>query len=92
MILYSNDAKSCYDQMVHSIASITIQRMGMPKPPIVAIFRTIEQAEHFIRTTFGDSTLSINSRNLIKPYQGILQGNGVGLVIWIVTNAPMIEV
>ena len=56
------------------------------------MFRTTQQAEHFIRTTFGDSTLSINGRNLIKPYQGILQGNGAGPVTWMVVNAPMIEV
>ena len=72
MILYSNDAKLCYDRIVHSIASIVMQRIGMPKLPVIAMFRMIQQAEYFILTIFGDSTLSINGRNLSKPYQGIL--------------------
>ena len=34
MILCSNDAKSCYDRIVHSIAILAMRRMGMPIQPV----------------------------------------------------------
>ena len=33
-ILVSNDAKSCYDRMVHSAISLALQRMGIARGPI----------------------------------------------------------
>jgi len=38
----STDAKSCYDRMAHSIASLALQRVGVPEEPIICIFTTIQ--------------------------------------------------
>jgi hypothetical protein len=32
--LCSNDAKSCYDCIVHSVAMLAYQRLGIPSPPV----------------------------------------------------------
>jgi hypothetical protein len=39
--LCSNDAKSCYDCIVHNCASLCMQRVGTPIQPIVSMFQTI---------------------------------------------------
>jgi hypothetical protein len=46
--------KSCYDRMVHAIASLSMRRVGMPPEPIICMFTTIEDLEH-VRTIYGDS-------------------------------------
>jgi hypothetical protein len=33
-----NDAKSCYDRIVHNIASLAIRRTGMPREPVHSMF------------------------------------------------------
>jgi hypothetical protein len=35
----ANDAKSCYDRIVHSVASLCMQRQGVPTPPLSACSR-----------------------------------------------------
>ena len=37
-----NDAKSCYDRIVHSVASLAMQRVGAPVEPIICMFTTIQ--------------------------------------------------
>jgi hypothetical protein len=34
--LCSNDAKSCYDRINHSMASLCFQHQGVPEPPLVS--------------------------------------------------------
>ena len=41
MILCSKNAKSCYNQIVHSITSLVLQRLGMPVELLIIIFGTI---------------------------------------------------
>ena len=50
-----NDAKSCYDRIVHSVASLAMQRVGAPVEPIICMFTSIQHLQHRIRTVFGDS-------------------------------------
>ena len=64
----------------------------MPIKPLIAIFGTIQKINHYIRTTFRDSTQYINRLEEEKLNQGILQGNGVGPIAWIVTNIPQINI
>ena len=88
----SNDDKSCYDRIVHSIESLDLPRAGMPRSHVVSMFQTIQGEENYIRTAFDDSSVTINGRDYENSYQGILQGNGSGPVTWVLTNAPMVDV
>eukprot|EP00957_Ditylum_brightwellii_P131230 10008906-Ditylum_brightwellii.AAC.1 len=80
------DLVSNYELAVHSIASLVLQRVGMPKEPIQFTFITLQDMVHMCRTTFGNSTSSYQGNIwaiLCKPPpQGLDQGNGVTPCIW----------
>jgi hypothetical protein len=78
-----NDMKGCYDRIVHSVASLCMQRLGMDITPLQSMFYTIQQLEHYIRTAHGVSQQSFNASD-VHPIaiQGIGQGNGAGPQIW----------
>jgi len=42
----SNDAKSCYDLIGHTQASLSMQRVGVPKNIINCLFTTLQDAIH----------------------------------------------
>lgn len=88
--LCSNDAKSCYDRIVHSVAKMSMMRCGAPETTIDLMFDTIQRLQHFIRTAYGDSTISFGGdpKPGDAPKHGVGQGNGGGPAIWIATNNP----
>jgi hypothetical protein len=51
----SNDAKSCYDRIVHSIASILMQQQNFPASACICVFTTRQNLHHTVRTIYGDS-------------------------------------
>jgi hypothetical protein len=79
-VLCSNDAKSCFDRVVHSIAMLAYRRLGIPTPPVLCMLETIQHMKHHICTNFGDSVFTMTSSGSLIPYQGILQGNGAPLL------------
>lgn len=89
-ILCSNDAKSCYDRIIHSVASMALQRLGLPPQPSKCMLTTIQDLEHHIRTAYGTSSSSMTNWSTI-PFQGICQGNGAGPVVWVAVSTPLIE-
>ena len=89
--LCSNDAKACYDRIVHSIASLAMQRVGMPLPPIECMLKTLQQMTHYIRTAHGISTQTYGCHNVDgKPVQGSGQGNGASPTIWTLISSPLL--
>jgi len=44
----SNDAKSCYDCIVHGFAALAALQLGVPLMAIQVMFGTIQQLWHFI--------------------------------------------
>jgi hypothetical protein len=44
--LYSNDANGCYDRIVHNVASLCMQRVRVPREPIMSMFGTIQKLQH----------------------------------------------
>ena len=88
--LCANDAKSCYDRVVHSIASLAMRRMGVPANPIKSMFATLQKASHKIRTAFGVSDKTYG-HGRDPPLQGFGQGNGCGPSGWAVISTPLIN-
>ena len=88
--IVSVDAKSCYDRIVHSVASLCVRRLVIPKGPMDCMFTTLQDGMHHTMTAFGKSTLTYKS-NTATPLQGVGQGNGAGPSIWSVINSPIIE-
>jgi hypothetical protein len=87
--LCSNDAKGCYDRIVHNVASLCMQRVRVPKEPIVSMFGTIQSLQHHVRTAFGDSKRYSSAYNDSTPIQGVGQGNGAGPQIWALISTPI---
>jgi len=44
----SNDAKVCYDHIVHAFAILALQHLGIPLGPIQVMFGTIQMLKHYI--------------------------------------------
>ena len=89
--LCSNDAKSCYDRIIHSIVSLAFQRLGLPKAPVQCMLKCIQHMKHYIRTSFGDSEEYFSSEHRAVPFQGILQGNGAAPTIWVLVSTPLLN-
>ena len=87
--LCSNDAKSCYDRIVHGAAGLAMQRCGVPVPLVEASLSPIQQLRHYIRTAYGDSRVSFSACSGDLPAHGIGQGNGAGPAIWAVVSTPI---
>jgi hypothetical protein len=88
--LCSNDAKACYDRIVHNCASLCLQRIGTREQPIISMFDTIQKLEHHVRTVFGESKLSFVQQGEV-PIQGVGQGNGAGPQIWALVSTPVLN-
>ncbi len=91
-ILCSNDMKSCYDRIVHAVASLCLQRQGISESEVVCMFSTLQNLEHTIRTAYGDSEETYGGDLWVIPMQGVYQGNGAGPLIWAVVSSPLLDI
>jgi len=87
----SNDAKSCYDRIVHGFAALAALRLGVSLMAIEVMFGTIQQLKHFIQTAYGDSLQSFLGTKSLKPIQGLGQGNGASPAIWAIVSSPILD-
>lgn len=86
--LCSNDAKSCYDRIIHTVASICMQRLGVSKESCFTIFNTLQSLQHHVRTAFGERSNGYSAIQI--PLHGVGQGNGAGPAIWLAITTPLI--
>ncbi|CAJ1953819.1 unnamed protein product [Cylindrotheca closterium] len=85
----SNDAKSCFDRVVHWVAIIAMLRFGLTWRVLSSMFNMLSSATHRVRTGFGDSDRSFKPPSAI-PFQGCGQGNGAGPPVWISVSSVLI--
>ena len=86
----SCNLKSCYDRVVHSAASLALQRVGVPPLALQCMFGTIQNLIHKVRTAYGTSQLTFGGKStyLCHP-QGLGQGNGAGPTIWSILSSTV---
>ena len=90
--LCSNDAKACYDRITHSIASLAMQRVGMPLGPIKCLLKSLQEMKHYVKTAHGISKHSYGCLlHDEKPVQGSGQGNGASPTIWTLISSPLLS-
>jgi hypothetical protein len=77
----SNDVKSCYDRIVHAIASILMQQQNVPASACMCVFTMLHKLYHTVRTIYGDSKSGYGGTLWAVPYSGVGQGNGADPVI-----------
>ena len=87
-VLCSNDAKSCYDRILHVIEAICLRRFGLEKGPISSMIETLQGMAHMINTAWGTCD-GYGPEVWHWPLQGILQGNGAGPCIWLVISVTI---
>ena len=88
----SCDLKSCYDRVVHSAASLALQRVGVSPGALRCMFGTIQNMVHRIRTAYGTSNSSFGGKSTYENYpQGLGQGNGAGPTVWSILSSTVFE-
>jgi len=87
-----SNAKSCYDLIGHTQASLSMQQVRVPKNIISCLFTTLQEAIHKVRTGFGDSKAHSGGSVWLVPIHGIGQGNGAGPEIWAIVSTPLLNV
>jgi hypothetical protein len=56
------------------------------------MFSMLQNLEHTISTTYGDSEETYGGDLWVIPMQGVYQGNGVGPSIWAVVSLPLLDI
>ena len=87
--LCSNDATACYDRIVHVVASLCLQRLGVDAKTCQVMFGTLQELKHYVSTAYGVSAQAYGGLHI--PLQGVGQGNGAGPAIWLVMTIPLIN-
>jgi hypothetical protein len=66
-------------------------QLGSLFAPVVSMFKVLQAAVYKIRTTYGDSNITVKSPRT-KPFQGSSgQGNGCGPALWVAVSAQIIQ-
>jgi len=89
-VICANDAKSCYDLIVHSTVALAMRRQGVPEGVATCLFNTLQEAIHQVHTAYGDSEFTFGGEDII-PLHGVCQGNGAGPPLWVVVSTIMLN-
>ena len=84
-----DDAKSCYDRIIHTVASICMQRLGVSPDACFTMFSTLQELQHHVRTAFGEQARGYAAMGILL--HGIGQGNSAGPTIWLAFTIPLIS-
>ena len=78
--LLCSDLKICYDRIVHSPASLTLQHLVIPLLSITSMLYTIQCMSHTARTAYGDSNITYGGYTIPNQFSqfmvGLCQGSG----------------
>ena len=72
----SDDAKSCYDRIIHVFTSISLQRLVIPLESIKPMILTLQNLQHHIRIAYEEPNAFIGPKENLPIFQGSGQGNG----------------
>jgi len=71
-VVLSTDAANCYDRMVHKYIAMMCSKWGLEKQVLKALLQPLQEAKHFTRTSYGDSTTYFTgktSRGAVRAIQ-----------------------
>ena len=93
--LCSNDAIQCYDRIAHNVAMLSMLRLGADLNTLQSLFGQLQNANHYIMTGLGlsETTYGGDKRKQAGklPLQGVMQGNGMGPIIWLAISVLLIS-
>ena len=90
-VICANDAKACYDRILHFAAYVSLRKTGLKKEAVTSMLRPIRKLQHTIRTAYGDSRQTYGGDSWERDPSGICQGNGAGPAIWALVSSPLLQ-
>ena len=87
--MFDNDATTCYDRIIPSLAMLKCQHTGTPHPAINVVLKFLQCARYHVRTAYGISTETFS--NLIDYILGLIQGTGHAGPGWALTSSIMFD-
>ena len=88
---FDNDAASCYDRIIISLASLLNRKYGMHRRVTAVHAKTLEEARFHLRTPSGISTESY-THSLQFPIYGSGQGSGNSPAIWLFISSTICDI
>jgi hypothetical protein len=88
--LCCNDAKACYDRIVHSCASLCVQLVSTDPNPSLVVCSNWSTPLNTTLPVFGEYKTFFKQSGLI-PLQGVGQGNGAGPQTWDLVSTPVLN-
>ncbi len=79
---FDNDAKSCYDRIITSVAMLASKRLGMPNAALQTHSGVLASMRYTIKTIYGVSKSFIQSTPE-AVFFGTGQGSGASPAIWL---------
>jgi hypothetical protein len=70
-----HNLKLHYEHIIHSFLSITLQSMGVTKLVVVCAFKTLQNLENYIQTSYGNSTTTYSGTLRVFPLNGEVHGD-----------------
>ena len=67
-------------------------RLGVSKPSVLSMLKTIHGMRHHTQTVHGDSQCFASQSTWAAPIVGIGQGNGAGPQIWAAVSFPLFDI
>ena len=89
LVTVDNDAKSCYDRIIKSLAMIACIGVGLPLLAAAMHNKTHHSMVHSIKTKHG--TLKPYSGTNEHPLEGTGQGSGASPAIWLIYSISLLN-
>mmetsp|Transcript_30358 Transcript_30358/g.72755 ORF Transcript_30358/g.72755 Transcript_30358/m.72755 type:complete len:2117 (+) Transcript_30358:2729-9079(+) len=91
MVNFDNDAASCYDRILPSLASLIGRSKGLHKSVIFVHATTLKEAKFKLKTALGISEKDYSHSDL-KPIYGTGQGSTNSPMIWTLVSSVLFDV
>lgn len=91
ILLFANDATACFDRMVPAISTIIAMKYGMAPEVMISRNMVMEDMEHIIRTSHGDSTITYRQNSDDVRINGETQGKGDVGSLWSIMSQSILQ-
>lgn len=89
---FDNDAKSCYDRIVMTVAALLARRQGLPKTTAAWMNETMKFMKNYVKTALGQSDEYFGSSDGTKTEKhGPGQGHRAAPALWLIISSFLFE-
>ena len=90
MATMDNDAKSCYDRIIASVALLVSHHFGVPESICKTVGDTLESMQFRIRTAMGVSAQHYQHSDS-TPIHGVGQGGTASPAFWLLVSSIFMD-